>query len=113
MSGRNDGRSKPRVSRVLVVFVVVAAGMAGASARAIAAVESPGLLRAADVPHSLHQVGVVQTFPNLDSTVIDGATCTLRSQPLAGARSVVGVDFGPANAPAESAFLTERVVSFS
>jgi hypothetical protein len=93
--------------------VVAAVGIANGGAPAFAAVESPGLLRTGDLPGGVQQVGGVQTFPNLNSEVVDEKTCALRPRPFAGARSVNEVDFGPAGASAGQAFLTERVVSFS
>jgi hypothetical protein len=81
-------------------------------ATAATAVSSPGLLRPEDLPRDLHQVGNVQTFPNLDSEVVDAGSCALSTQPFDRALGVFEIDFGPGRTPAETV-LTERVVSFA
>jgi hypothetical protein len=68
---------------------------------------------ASDLPGGLHQLGPVQTFPNLDAEVVDENTCTLHVQPYVEARRVTQADYWPVGASADQASITERIVSFS
>jgi hypothetical protein len=102
-----------RVVCTLRRLIVVAILDVVITAAAATAVSSPGLLRPADLPDGLDQIGEVQTFPNLDSEVIDPSSCTLSTKPFVGALGVSGVEFGPASGTPAEALLTERVVSFA